>query len=133
MTPERRKTILIIAGTLIIGVLIGVLGTAMFARKHYRGERGPRGEMSKGSRQGFAKKFMHIVEADSSQLPALKPILDETMTKIDVIQSHSREEVKQVLDSMEVKLQPILRPEQMESLKKFHNERRQDRGGKEQR
>lgn len=130
MTPERRKTILVIAGTLIVGILIGVLGMGMFARQHYRGERGPRGEMGRGSRQGFEKKFMHIVGGDSSQLPALKPILEETMHKIDAIQSHSREEVKQVLDSMEVKLQPLLTPEQMERLKKFHEERRRGRGGR---
>ncbi len=128
MTPERRKTILVISGTLVIGILIGVLGMGMFARQHYRGDRPPRGEMGKGSRQGFTKKFMHVVGADSSQLPALKPILEETMNKIDAIQTHSREEVRHILDSMEVKLQPILKPEQMERLKRFHEERRKGRG-----
>lgn len=121
MTPERRKTILIIAGTLIIGILIGVLGTGMFARMHYRGP-GFRGgkEMPRGSRQGFAKKLIHIVDADSSQAKAMKPILEETMNKIDAIQSHSREETQKIMDSLDAKLQSVLRPEQLEKLKKFH-------------
>lgn len=125
MTPERKKTILIITGTLILGILIGVLGTGMVARQHYRGDRGLRGkEMGKGSRKGFARKLMHIIGTDSSKTPQLKPIIEETMDKIDAIQSRSRKEVQQVIDSMEVKLQPILTAEQLERLKKFHREKR---------
>jgi hypothetical protein len=123
MTPERRKTILIVAGTLIIGILIGVLGSGMYARKHYGGP-GPRGEMQRGGRGDFAKRLIHIVEADSNQSKAMKPILDETMSKIDGVQSHTREEIKKIIDSLDVKLEPVLRPEQLERLKKFHEENR---------
>lgn len=123
MTPERRKTILIIAGTLIIGILIGVLGSGIYARKHYGGP-GQRGEMPRGGRRDFAKKLIHVVDADSSQAKAMKPILEETMNKIDGIQSHTREEMQKIIDSLDVKLEPVLRPEQLEKLKKFHAENR---------
>jgi Spy/CpxP family protein refolding chaperone len=126
MTPERRKTILIITGTLIIGILIGVLGTGMFARRHYRGDRK---EMGRG-REGFEKNLMRVIQADSDQVHQLRPILKESMDKIDGIQSHSREEVRAVIDSMEAKVQTILRPEQMERLKKFHEERRKEFSGR---
>lgn len=128
MTPERKKTVLIIAGTLIIGIVIGALLTGMFARQHYRGERSARGrDMGKGGRQGFASRLIRLVQADSTQVPLLKPVIEETMTRIDAIQGRSREEVRHVIDSMEVKLQPILRPDQMDRLKKFHTERRKER------
>jgi hypothetical protein len=38
--------------------------------------------------------------------------------------------VRAVIDSMEVKVQTILRPEQMERLKKFHEERRKEFRGR---
>ncbi len=134
MTTERRKTILIVLGTLLIGILIGVLGSGFYARKHYAGP-GPRGEMPRGARQGFAKKLIRMVEADSAQAKAMKPILEETMSKIDAIQSHSREDTQKVIDSLEVKLQTVLRSEQLEKLKKFHQENRKKwrerRGGRD--
>lgn len=136
MTTERKRTIAIIAGTLIVGILIGVLGSAIVARRYYHGERDVKGSRpgDRSSREDFAKRLMHIVQADSAQQNQMRPIVEETGIQIEAIQSHSRDEVQLAIDSMELKLQTVLRPDQLERLKDFNKKRKKEAGeGKRER
>lgn len=119
MTLERKKAILVLVATLLVGILIGALGTGMMARHHYRGpEKQYRGNHS-GNRNAFAEKIFRITAADSAQAKRMKPLIEETMIQIDSLESHSRQEAKVLLDSMKLRFESILKPEQMEKLNAF--------------
>ena len=122
MTPERRKAVLTMAATLVIGIVIGVLITGMFARQFYHGRGGNKGqkkEMREGRRGTLTDKIFKIVEADSSQKKLIRPILDQTMSRLDEVEEKSNNDAYAQLDSLKVKLQPILSTEQMQRLAKF--------------
>jgi len=119
MTLERKKAILVLAATLIVGILIGALGTGMMARYHYRGpQKQYRGNHS-SNRSAFADKIFRITGADSAQAKQMKPVIEKTMTQIDSLENHSRQEVKVLLDSMNASFKSILKPDQMEKLNEF--------------
>jgi hypothetical protein len=119
MTTERKKAILVISITLIVGILIGVLATGMLARHHYGGSRKGGGWEQRGTRQGFAERIYKITGADSLQVNQMRPIVEQTMTRIDTLQRQTDRGVKAFMDSMVVSLKPILKPDQLAKLKTF--------------
>ncbi len=122
MTPERRKALLIIAATFVGGIIIGALVTGMFARQFYHGRDGGRTkgkDMRDGRRGSLTDKIYRVVKADSSQRERMKPIIEQAMTQIDSLEARGDREAKGHLDSLKVKLRPILSSDQMETLEKF--------------
>jgi hypothetical protein len=122
MTSERQKALLIMAVTLVIGIIIGSLATGMFARQFYHGRGGHRTdgrEISEGRRGNLVDRIYKTVKADSGQRLLMKPIIDQTMARIDNLQARSRAEARVVLDSLKIKLRPILRTEQVGQLEEF--------------
>ena len=124
MTPERKKAIISIAATLVVGILIGILATGMFARQHYRGNKNYSGKEYRGNPGGFVKKIYKITEADSPQRKQMQPIVEQTKESIDALQQKTDEEVKALLDSMIVNLKPILKEEQLSKLQAFSKNKR---------
>lgn len=119
MTSERKKAIAAISATLIVGILIGVLATGMFARQHYRGKGRELGKERSGMRRGFAERIYKIVQADSLQRKQMQPIVEQVMTQIDTLQRKTDDEMKVLFDSMMNSLKPILRAEQLVKLEMF--------------
>ncbi|MBS1680658.1 MAG: hypothetical protein JST48_03015 [Bacteroidetes bacterium] len=121
MTPERKKTIAIVIGTFLIGVLIGVLGTGLLARQHYNKEKIPHDkEIRVSSRQKLLKKILNKIHADSIQEKTIRPIIEKTLDDIDSIQTRSRREGIAAIDSMETQLKPMLNQDQIDRLKKIY-------------
>jgi hypothetical protein len=125
MTPERKKAIITIIATLIIGILIGALGVGLW-NKQSRGGR-PTGNSRQHGKEIFIKKILSVIDADSAQAKQLRPFINETIAQIDSLQSHTDKEMKKLIDSFERKAQPLLTEKQMQQLKEFH------RRGKERR
>jgi len=125
MTPERKKALITILTTLVIGILIGALGVGLWSKQSQRVRSSA--NWRKDGKEAFVKKIFTVVEADSAQAKQLRPLLNETMAEIDSLQKQTDLEVTKVLDSFEVKLRPILSEKQMQQLKEFH------RRGKERR
>jgi hypothetical protein len=120
MTFERKKAIAIMIATLIAGILIGVLGTGIFARQHYRHAGGQYFDKSqRSSRYGFAEKILRVTDADSVQAKQMRPVIERTMTKIDTLQNQTNAQVRALTDSMIVELKPFLKVEQLEKLNGF--------------
>jgi hypothetical protein len=128
MTSERKRAIVVIALTLMVGILIGILATGMFARHHYHSDRKGFDKEHRGNRSGFAERIYRIVQADSSQKKQMQPIVEQTMASIDTLQQKTDGEVKALLDSMIVNLKPILKEEQLSKLETF-SKNKSDRGG----
>ena len=123
MTPERKRALITILTTLVIGILIGALGVGLWSKQSQRG-RSSAG-WRKDGKEAFVKKIFSVVEADSAQAKQLRPLINETMAQIDSLQKQTDREVSKVVDFLEVKLQPILNEKQMQQLKEFHRRGRQ--------
>lgn len=123
MTPERKKALITIMTTLIIGILIGALAVGLWSKQSRGGRPGGR----QSGKEAFVERIFTVVEADSAQAKQLRPLINETMAQIDSLQKHTDREVSKVVDSLEVKLQPILNEKQMQQLKEFHRKGRERR------
>ena len=69
MTTERKRAIITISATLIIGIAIGTLASGLWTRKHYT-ERISRGRAE--MRRGFERKLFEAVDADQQQIKAIQ-------------------------------------------------------------
>ncbi len=132
MTSERRKSILILCATLLVGVLIGLLVPGFFHK--YEGRRHGRSGRDMGNdrkKEWFASTIYKIVKPDSAQVKQIKPITDWATQKIEAIEVSSNSQMSAVLDSVKSQLKPILTDEQQQRLIEFHTKaqgRWKDRG-----
>jgi hypothetical protein len=121
MTSERRKSILILIATLIVGILIGLLVPGLFhkyeGRKHGRGGREMSNERKK---EWFGRTIYKVVKPDSAQVKQIKPIADWATQQIEAIEVSSNSQMSAVLDSVKTQLKPILTEEQQKRLTEFH-------------
>ena len=121
MTSERRKSILILCATLIVGILVGLLVPGFFhkyeRRPHGRGGHDISNERKK---EWFASTIYKIVKPDSAQARQIKPITDWASQQIEAIEVFSNSQMSAVLDSVKTQLKPMLTEEQQQRLVEFH-------------
>lgn len=122
MKTERRRSILIILATFFIGILIGALGDGLLEKQRLE-----RGGWRKEGKEAFIAKILGVIDADSIQAKKIRPVILETIAKIDSLQALTDAQVHIVLDSFEVKVRPILSEAQLEKLKQFHKKGRERR------
>ncbi|MFM8743143.1 MAG: hypothetical protein ACKODM_07455, partial [Cytophagales bacterium] len=67
MTTERKRSILVISITFLLGIAIGVLSTGLMARKHYRGRYDSNSEQRVKQKDGFIKKLFRVMDANEQQ------------------------------------------------------------------
>jgi uncharacterized membrane protein YraQ (UPF0718 family) len=132
MTRERKFTILILIGTLIVGVLIGLLVPGLF-HKYRSGKQSSRAgadraEISK--QEWFSNAIKRVVKPDSVQAKRIKPITDWAAHQVDSIERSSNAQMSELLDSVKVQLKPILNEEQQKRLDEFQGRARGQWGGK---
>ena len=121
MTSERRKAVLILSATLIVGILVGLLIPGFFHK--YEGRRhggGGRNISTERKKEWFASTIYKIVKPDSAQIRQIKPITDWASQQIESIEVSSNAQMSAVLDSVKVQLKPILTAEQQQRLVEFH-------------
>jgi len=136
MTSERKKALLMVTATFVIGIAIGALVTGLLARQFYHGRGGKWGEgreMREGRRGTLTEKIFKVVKADEKQKALMKPIIDQTISTLDEIEDKSNLDAYAQLDSLKVKLRPILASEQMEKLDKFLTAKRKSHEEEEKR
>lgn len=124
MTSERKRAMITIMATLIIGILIGALGVGLWNKQQGRSGK-PSSVGRQHGKEVFVKKVLSVIEADSLQAKQLKPLINETVAQIDSLQKRTDREMKKVIDSFEVKAQPLLTEKQMHQLKEFHQRGRE--------
>lgn len=125
MTPERKRAILLILITLIIGILIGALGVGLLGKQSRRGGK-PSASWRQEGKELFMQRILKEANADSSQAKLMRPLMLETMARIDSLQKETDKNVHAVVDGFEESLKPILREEQLQRLREFHRRGRRD-------
>ncbi|HEV8511879.1 MAG TPA: hypothetical protein VGQ59_01295, partial [Cyclobacteriaceae bacterium] len=81
-------------------------------------------ERKEGRKGTFAEKIFKVVKADESQMKLMKPIIEQTISTLDEIEDKSNHDAYAQLDSLKIKLRPILASEQIEKLDHFLTKKR---------
>lgn len=118
MTSERRKSILILCATLIVGILIGLLVPGLFHK--YEGRKHGRDMGNERKKEWFASTIYRVVKPDSAQAKQIKPIAEWASQQLEAIEVSSNAQMSAVLDSVKSQLKPILTEEQQQRLIDFH-------------
>ena len=114
MTNERKKAVLYLVLTLVFGILIGALIPGFFGRFHEGG-----GRMRDQRGGGLTHIISRVVKPDSVQATRIKPIIAQTASRIEGLQNGCNQEVKNVMDSLRLQLQPLLTTAQLNKLDEF--------------
>ena len=120
MTKERRTTILILTGTLLLGILLGLLVPGFFHKyggRDYR--RGDPGQHEISKQDWFAHTIVRIIKPDSTQAPKIRPITEWASKEIEAVEQTSNQRMSDILDSVKIQLAPILSTEQQQRLDEF--------------
>ena len=107
----RTKSILLLLGTLLIGMLLGVFVHMLMVED--RIER----ITSLRSQAGFVRFMENMIEpTDDAQQKAIRDVLDETAEKLNVHHAESRETVQEIMESFRASLDSLLTEGQVHAL-----------------
>ena len=135
MTSDRKKAIFFLCLTLVIGILIGSLVPAFYGRmRHGNIKQGKdMGDHQKGSREGkptgnreewLTNTIIRVVKPDSDQVKSIRTITMDATQQISSLEKKSNERMIGILDSMKLKLKPILTEDQNKTLEEFSKKAR---------
>lgn len=112
------------SATLLVGILIGAIGTGLVGREM---RKRPSAHDKENFRKSFTERIIKAVDADPAQAEKMRPLIQETTEKIDSLQKHTQGEVDVVISSFEQKMTSVLNEDQMKKLKEFHHRGRERR------
>ncbi len=122
MTSERKKTILILCATLIVGILIGLLIPGLFHKYRNSNQHGRNGR-DRGAdhkKEWFVGAIDRVIKPDSVQAKQIKPITEWASQQIEAIEVSSNSQLSLIMDSVNLKLKPMLNEEQLQRLNDFN-------------
>ncbi len=106
----KTKTLLIILGTLVIGVAIGALGSGVM--RHNR--------LEKFERMDHSRRFLHamenIIQPDTEQKAEIESVMEKYSNQMVDIRERHQGEITTILDSMRNALDGLLTDEQKNRL-----------------
>jgi hypothetical protein len=108
MQPNT-KSILLISSVLIIGIIIGALGSTFLTKNMWK-ERVSRFRTP----EGFTERIIDRIDPDPDKRKAVEKILLEQHQKLSKKFEKTRMEMESHVDSVLQKLKPLLNEEQME-------------------
>jgi hypothetical protein len=123
MTRERKKALLLVGATFIVGILIGALGMSLISKQAGRPAAGSR----TGGKEVLIRKIIDTIEADSAQAEKIRPYILETIARIDSLQEKTNNGLEEALIAFETNVQPILSEQQLEKLRQLHQRSRERR------
>lgn len=115
----KTKSGLVLIGVLLIGIIIGAMGSTMVRRQMWE-DRISRFK----SPEGFLDRFVKTIQPKPDQIEAIKKILIKHHEKMKTISEESRNMIKNHADSLIIELKPVLTDEQLERTKKVIRRRR---------
>jgi hypothetical protein len=121
MTSERRKSIIILTVTLLVGILLGILVPGFIDKweRHGKHEDREHEEHDERKKEWFAGTLNKIIKPDKAQAAKIKPIAEWAAVEIDSLENRANHRMTVILDSVKIQLKPILTPDQQHRLDKF--------------
>lgn len=124
MTP-RAKSALLLIGTLLIGIVLGVLLHARLSEQRIERLAFLR------SQRGFVRFMERAIEPrDEEQRQAIRAVLERAAQRMAEHQTESRREARVILDSTRAELRALLTDEQLRQLEEHLEFRREYRPGR---
>jgi hypothetical protein len=114
----KTKSIFVIIGALLIGIIIGAMGSTMLRRDLFE-DRIARFRTP----EGFTQRLIEVIQPDPAQREAVEQIMAKHHKKMIEIRNQGHELIKSHADSLLKDLEPVLKPDQLERLKKKLMER----------
>lgn len=105
----KTKSIFVLTGVLIIGIIIGALGSSLL-RRNMLEDRISRFRTP----EGFAERILNRIDPDPDKREAVENILLEQHKKLSKKFEHTRAQIGAHTDSVILKLKPLLTEEQLE-------------------
>jgi Spy/CpxP family protein refolding chaperone len=131
MTNERKKSIIILAITLVVGILMGLLVPGFFHKMETRGRYGDRDrEQNPNRKREFAGLMNRVLKPDSAQAKQLQPIFAWAAIQIDSVGNQANQRMGVIFDSLKVQMKPILTAEQQKRLEEFEANAKEKWGGR---
>ncbi len=124
----RTKSTLLLLGTLLIGMLLGVFVHTLMVEN--RIER----LTSLRSQAGFVRFMDKMIEpTDDVQREAIRDVLEETAERLNMHHAESRETVEEIMESFRASLDSLLTEEQINALNERMERKRHYRGDRRRR
>lgn len=115
----RVQSIMILVGTLIVGIAIGALATGAIFNARMDALRALR------SPGGMQERIITVIQPESpEQAEQIQAVLDASEQRLRELRRTQARPFRAVIDSMHMQMQPLLSPEQWERLQTW---REQDR------
>ena len=111
---SKTKSIFVLIGVLIIGIIIGALGSSLLRRSMWE-ERVSRFRTP----EGFTERILERIDPDPDKRDAVKNILMEQHRKLAQKFEHTRVQMEAHADSVLLQLKPLLNEVQMERAAHF--------------
>jgi hypothetical protein len=131
---SNMKAGTLLALTFVVGAITGVLGGGAWRQsRDFRpppreDQRGGQGQ-GRGGQRGFVEQTLRMLEpSDSAQEAALRPLLQHTDDQNRLIVTGARETMNAELDSLRVRIAPLLDAGQLERYDEFRQRSQQQPG-----
>lgn len=116
----RAKSILILLGTLAVGIAIGALATSVIFNARLDSLHALRGP------GGMSERILSVIQPENAEQEAeIRAILDASGQRLHELRRSQIRPFRMVIDSMYMQIQPLLTDEQNERLQTWREE---DRG-----
>lgn len=109
----KVKNTLIISGTLVLGLILGMLICGRYTKMRLNNFRNFYTE------KGFVKQFVKTVHPSPEQMKQLKPLFKENLDKNRALIKECKENKRMLYQEFRKKASEILTPEQLEKLDKL--------------
>ena len=116
-----RSAAILLAATLVLGVLLGVLGAGALRPGFERGRpaMGPPNPARGGRPGAFAEHMEEVIAPmDSAQRSVIRPVIERTAVRNRMLIEQLNRTLRASVDSMRVELAPVLRDDQRERLER---------------
>ena len=110
----KTKSVLVITAALTIGIIIGALGSTLIRQNMFE-ERLSRFRTS----EGFTERLLNRIDPDPDKREAVEKILLDQHQKLFKKFENTRRQMEAHIDSVLIKLKPLLNEEQFERAKHF--------------
>jgi hypothetical protein len=111
----RKKTLVMLLGTLLIGIIIGALAMSIFTHRRWKSFSEP------PTKERFIQKTTHLIDPDETQLKQIKPIIEKYSEKAYVLVKENSNQMFATFDSLYTELKPFLNDNQKQKFEKKIN------------
>jgi len=111
----KKKNVIMLMATLIIGIIIGGLGMGLYS--HHK----MKSISENPTKERFKQRIEHMLNPDEAQLKQIEPTLDKFSENAYALSKDHQNKMYNSFDSLYIVLKPLLQEEQQQKFEKKLN------------